>query len=56
VLTLSLLGEQIATKRTTLGLTQSLLAKKAGLDVPFTTAPRLRSIAFLPYERIQFWM
>jgi transcriptional regulator with XRE-family HTH domain len=52
VLPLSLLGEQIATKRKTLGLTQPMLAKKARVGLSTLDALENGRLGELGYSKI----
>jgi len=52
VLTLSLIGEQIATKRKTLGLTQPTLAKKARVGLSTLDALENGRLGELGYSKI----
>jgi len=52
VLALSLLGEQIATKRNTLGLTQPMLAKKARVGLSTLDALENGRLGELGYSKI----
>jgi HTH-type transcriptional regulator / antitoxin HipB len=52
VLALSLLGEQIATKRKTLGLTQPMLAKKAKVGLSTLDALENGRLGELGYSKI----
>jgi predicted transcriptional regulator len=52
VLPLSLLGEQIATKRKTLGLTQPMLAKKAKVGLSTLDALENGRLGELGYSKI----
>ena len=52
VLTLSLLGERIATKRKTLGLTQPMLAKKARVGLSTLDALENGRLGELGYSKV----